>query len=68
MSETVKVELEVPVNVYRAMEYICSLDPVKDIKEYMVWCLEADAEGMVLGDWAEHNDFINERIKTLLHP
>jgi len=66
MTETVKVELEVPKNIYKAIEFICTIEPKQDIKEYMIWCLDRDADSMTLGAWDKHVNYLNEHIQALL--
>ena len=65
-NEFVKVEFDVPRNIYKAVEYICNLGPIQDIKNYMIWCLKQDVECMYLGGWPEHTDYINNELKAIL--
>jgi len=64
--ETVKVELDIPVNVYRAIEFICSLEPKRDLKKFMIGALFEDAESKASSSWDRQTNFFNKRLEAIL--
>ena len=67
MVETVKVELDIPVNTYKALEYICGLPPKEDVKSYMIRALYTDAESVADSGFPDTVYHLSDELKKILN-
>ena len=67
MEEVMRVELDIPVNTYKALEYICNLPPKEDVKSYMIRALYMDAESVADSGFPDQVYYLSDELKKILN-